>query len=42
LFKEIVVVSESYTKKVKIEVNFVLEQAMKAERGSIDIAVLFP
>jgi len=28
--------------KVKVKVNFTPEQAMKAQRGSRDIALLFP
>jgi hypothetical protein len=28
--------------KVKVKVKFTLEQAMKAQRGSIGIALLFP
>jgi hypothetical protein len=32
---------DSYQKKVKVEIKFTLEQAMKAQRGSRGVAVLF-
>jgi hypothetical protein len=31
-----------YKVKVKVKVKFILEQPTKAQRGSIDIALLFP